>query len=100
MSDLPKPEAVPPVRLTVSKPGMEVVNTKEIEQVIIGRIPRMNVVMADPDKRVRDRAIAMSEPGAGSDLQGVRTTALVVPTNEELLIAQDTFAIVSGLVPS
>ncbi len=39
-----------PVRLTVSKPGLEVVNTKETEQVILGRAQGLQVVMADPDK--------------------------------------------------
>ncbi len=39
-----------PVRLNVSKPGMEVVNSTETEQVILGRVPQMQVVMADADK--------------------------------------------------
>ncbi len=43
-------ESGTPVRLTVSRPGLEVVNSKETDHVIIGRTPRINVVMADPDK--------------------------------------------------
>ena len=39
-----------PVRLAVSKPGLEVVNTKDVGQVILGRVPEVQVVMADPDK--------------------------------------------------
>ncbi len=43
-------ESGTPVRLTVSKPGFEVVNSKETEQVILGRQQRLQVVMADAQK--------------------------------------------------
>ncbi len=43
-------ESGTPVRLTVSKPGLEVVNNKETDQVILGRIPHLDVVMTDPEK--------------------------------------------------
>ncbi|MBL7938214.1 MAG: tetratricopeptide repeat protein [Flavobacteriales bacterium] len=39
-----------PVRLTVSKPGYEVVNAREVQSVILGRIPAVDVLMADAQK--------------------------------------------------
>lgn len=44
-----------PVRITVEKPGMEVVNNKEIEEVILGRAPQFKVVMADAKKLAEAR---------------------------------------------
>jgi tetratricopeptide (TPR) repeat protein len=39
-----------PVRLAVSKPGFEVVNAREVQSVILGRIPAVEVLMADAQK--------------------------------------------------
>lgn len=39
-----------PVRLSVKKPGLEVVNSWDIAQVILGRASQVQVVMADPRK--------------------------------------------------
>jgi tetratricopeptide (TPR) repeat protein len=39
-----------PVRLTVSKPGYEVVNAREVQSVILGRIPVVEIQMADAQK--------------------------------------------------
>lgn len=39
-----------PVRLTVSKPGFEVVNARDVQSVILGRIPAVEVLMADAQK--------------------------------------------------
>ncbi len=39
-----------PVRIDVQKPGFEVVNTRDLEAVVIGRTPQLEVVMADPAK--------------------------------------------------
>jgi len=39
-----------PVRLTVSKPGYEVVNAREVQSVILGRSQAVEVLMADPQK--------------------------------------------------
>ena len=39
-----------PVRITVSKPGLEVVNTLELEAVMPGQLSDLVVVMADPQK--------------------------------------------------
>ncbi len=39
-----------PVRLNVEKPGLEVVNSDEVESVILGRVPQLHVVMANAEK--------------------------------------------------
>jgi len=39
-----------PVRLTVNRPGLEVVNSRDIGQVFLGRTTSLHIVMADPDK--------------------------------------------------
>ena len=39
-----------PVRLVVNKPGFEVVNAREVQSVILGRIPAVEILMADAQK--------------------------------------------------
>jgi acetate kinase len=52
-------------------------------------------LVIDPERNASARGIEADLSAAGT-----RARVFVVPTNEELLIAHDTFAIVSGLAPA
>lgn len=72
------------VRFTVAKPGLVVVNSKEMDHVVLGRIPELLIVMADPDElaqmqaRYYDVAQASVQRSFQRGLSALRDTTLLL----------------------
>lgn len=61
-------------------------NTPEVRERVLTGLEFLGVACADKTKQIRGQEYELSDPGS-------RVKVLVIPTNEELVIAQDTMAL-------
>ena len=68
-------------------------NSAPVRRIVTGNLEHLGIVMDES----KNNLIKLSEPGAAIHTAQAKTAILVIPTNEELAIARDTYELVRDL---